>query len=245
MCLCSARHQSLLPLEILIADDGSREDTGHLIEELRPKIPVPLRHLWQEDEGFRKSHILNRAIAEAKGDYVVCVDGDVILHHHFVRDHARLAKRGTYCAGSRTLLNEELTQDVLHSKQIRFSPLQRGLKRPWNSLRIPWLAGLFYRDAFRYDDIRGCNLAFWREDAVAVNGYNEDIAGWGREDTEFVARMVFNGIKRRKIKFAAKQYHLYHKEESRAQLDDNDAILADTLEQRLTWCANGIQSSDA
>lgn len=245
LVLCSARRQSRLPDEILIADDGSREDTRELIESVAPKMPVPTLHVWHEDEGFRRSAILNRAIGQAVGDYLIQVDGDVILHKHFVRDHEGFAKPGRFCAGSRTHLSEELTREVFHSKRIDFRSWERGIKRPINAMRIPWLAHLLYPEAARYDDIRGSNLAYWRDDAIAANGYNEDIAGWGREDTEFVARLTFNGVKRRKIKFAAKQYHLYHPEASRAQLDDNDAILARTIDERLTRCAHGIDSAQA
>ena len=242
LVLCSAKSQSRLPDEILIADDGSRDDTRALIESIAPKMPVPTHHIWHEDQGFRRSAILNKALGQAIGDYIIQVDGDVILHRHFIRDHEAFSKKGRYCAGSRTHLSEELTREVFHSKRISFSPWERGIKRPINALRIPLLAHMLYPESLRYDDIRGSNLAYWREDALAANGYNEDIAGWGREDTEFVARLTFNGVKRRKIKFAAKQFHLYHPEASRAQLDDNDAILARTIDGQLKRCAHGIES---
>ena len=242
LVLCSARRQSRLPDEILIADDGSRDDTRELVDEVVPKMPVPTQHVWQPDEGFRRSAILNKAIKMAAGDYIIQVDGDVILHRDFVRDHETFARSGQFSAGSRTLLSESLTREVFHSKRVTFRPWEKGIRRPINALRILWLARLLYPAALRYDDIRGSNLAYWRDDAVAANGYNEAIAGWGREDTEFVARLTFGGIKRRKIKFAAKQFHLYHPEASRAQLDDNDAILARTIEERLTRCNHGIES---
>ena len=238
--LLSVQQQSYMPCEVIIADDGSREDTKALIDEYIPKMPVPTHHLWHEDNGFRRSSILNKALAMAKGEYCIQVDGDIVLHPKFIEDHAKLAKPGTYCPGSRTLLQPEITEKVFKTKQITFSPFEKGIKRPINAMRIPWLAPILYPDALRYDDIRGSNLAYWKKDAVDANGYNEDIAGWGREDTEFVARLTFAGIKRRKLKFAAKQFHLYHPEASRNSLDDNDKILANTLNQRLTRCSNGI-----
>jgi glycosyltransferase involved in cell wall biosynthesis len=240
LTLLSVRNQSRMPVEIIVADDGSRDDTRELIERLAAETPVPVVHVWHEDEGFRLGAIRNKAIARATGDYIIQVDGDVVLHSEFVRDHETFSKTGTYCPGSRTLLREAFTKGVFERKQITFSPFEKGIKRPLNSLRMPWLTPLIYPDALRYDDIRGSNMAFWRADAIAVNGYNEDISGWGREDTEFVARLTFNGIKRRKLKFAAKQYHLYHPEASRDQLDDNDAILAATIDGRLTRCENGL-----
>ena len=240
LVLLSIQHQSFLPCEVIIADDGSREDTKALIDAYIPKMPVPTHHLWHEDEGFRRSAILNKALAMATGEYCIQVDGDIILHPDFLKDHANFSKPGTYCPGSRTLLMPELTERVFRTKQITFNPFEKGIKRPFNCLRLPWLTPWLYPDALRYDDIRGSNLAYWREDALAVNGYNEDIAGWGREDTEFVARLTFAGKKRRKLKFAAKQFHLHHPEASRDSLDGNDSILARTIEQRLKRCKNGI-----
>ena len=240
LVLLSVRVQTRPPHEVIIADDGSRDDTRDLINTMIPNLPVPTHHLWHEDDGFRRTVILNKALARATGDYCIQVDGDTILHPCFVQDHETFSNPGTYCPGSRTLLSEDLSRRAFAEKRITFSAFEKGVKRPINSLRLPWLTPLLYPDALRYDDIRGSNLAYWRKDAIAANGYNESIAGWGREDTEFVARLTFSGVKRRKLKFAAKQYHLYHPEASRAQLDDNDAILAATIAQRKTRYENGL-----
>jgi glycosyltransferase involved in cell wall biosynthesis len=240
LVLLSVQKQSHKPYEVIIADDGSREDTRELIEQLIPTMSIPTHHLWHEDNGFLRSVILNKAIAQAKGDYCIQVDGDVILHPDFLKDHHTFSKPGTYCPGSRTLLRQELSKNVFAQKRTTFKNFEPGIKRPFNSLRIPLITPWLYPDALRYDDIRGSNLAYWRKDAIASNGYNEDIAGWGREDTEFVARLTFRGIKRRKLKFAAKQYHIYHPEASRDQLDDNDAILTNTIDNKLIRCENGL-----
>lgn len=83
--------QTVLPNEIVIADDGSDEKTKELITRLQRESSVPIQHIWHPDEGFLRTEILNKAIAKAKGDYILQVDGDVILARHFVSDHIELA----------------------------------------------------------------------------------------------------------------------------------------------------------
>ena len=240
LTLLSVRCQSRMPDEVLVADDGSREDTGELIARLAKELSAPVVHVWHSDQGFRLGAIRNQAIARASGDYMIQIDGDVVLHGDFVRDHETFSKRGMYCSGSRTLLREAFSKEVLERKQLTFPHFGRGIKRPLNSVHFPWLTPFLYPDSLRYDNIRGSNMAFWREDALTVNGYNEEISGWGREDTEFCARLTFNGIQRRKLKFAATQHHLFHRHASRDQLDYNNAIMEDTLDNRIQRCANGL-----
>ncbi|WP_231561011.1 galactosyltransferase-related protein [Sphingobacterium sp. T2] len=89
-------------------------------------------------------------------------------------------------------------------------------------------------------EIHGCNMAFWREDAIKVNGYNEDFVGWGPEDKEFVARLLNLGLEKRFLKFGAIVYHLWHKLNSRENLSLNEEIFRRTKESKVYFCANGI-----
>lgn len=83
-------------------------------------------------------------------------------------------------------------------------------------------------------------MGFFREDALAVNGFNNEFVGWGREDSEFVARLYHHGLKRRNLKFGGIAYHLWHHEAERDALPHNDALLNKTLENKLTRCENGV-----
>jgi GT2 family glycosyltransferase len=83
-------------------------------------------------------------------------------------------------------------------------------------------------------------MAFWREDVIDINGFNEEFLGWGREDSEFAARMQNAGIKRINFKFGAIAYHLYHPEHTRARLAKNDELLEQTLQQKKIWCEKGV-----
>ena len=100
---------------------------------------------------------------------------------------------------------------MIERGDIRVTMWRRGLGNRLNALRLPCLSPLFYGvhpDSF---SVRSCNLAVWREDMLRVNGYNEDIVGWGREDSELALRLMNSGVKKRAAKLAALAYHLWHR----------------------------------
>lgn len=233
--------QTVLPDEIMIADDGSGQDTADVIKRYRQIIPVPLIHEWHEDKGFRKTIILNRAIKKSIGDYIVQIDGDIILHPKFIEDHIRYSERGYFVKGSRGRLTEERSKDVFASGNIRINSFQKGVMSTINATRLPLFAPLFYGDPTASRNIKGCNFAFWKDDAIAVNGYNNDISGWGHEDIEFPARMINYGIKKRQLKMVAVCFHIYHKFVSRNNEVDNFSVYAEVVKNRITRCKNGIE----
>jgi glycosyltransferase involved in cell wall biosynthesis len=240
LTLASALAQAEPPAEILVADDGSRDDTGALVRAVAARAPIPVRHCWHEDRGFRLAAIRNRAIAMAAGDYLVLVDGDLVLDRRFVADHVRAARPGQWVQGGRVLLPEDVTREALAIGRIAFGPLERGLGNRKNAVRSPLLSRLasFVRtDVYR---VRGANQAFWRADVLRVNGFNEEFEGWGREDSEFAARMRHAGVRRLHLQFAAVAYHLWHEERSREMLARNQEILDATLATRASRCAMGI-----
>jgi len=88
--------------------------------------------------------------------------------------------------------------------------------------------------------MRGCNMAFWREDLLKVNGYNEGFTGWGREDNEVAVRLINSGINKRVIKFGAVVFHIFHPEKSREGLDRNDDMLQDAIKNKRVYCEVGL-----
>ena len=232
LVLRSVATQSRLPDEVIIADDGSREDTAKLLKEIARDFPVPLRHVWQPDEGFRKARILNCAIAAARGNYIIQVDGDMLLHRHFVADHLSLAQPGRFLQGTRARTTEGETARLIAGGTPRFgwfvdayfrddkdrSTYHFG--RRHHTLRLPWLARL---KASSSGHPMGCNVSFWREDLLRVNGYDERMQGYGTEDLEIDLRLRNAGLKRSQIKFAALALHLEHR--SVAPTDPSDPDL--------------------
>lgn len=240
LSLRSALAQSEPPLEIIVADDGSTGETARLVERFRSTANIPVAHLWQEDKGYRLAASRNRAIASAKGEYVVIVDGDMVLHRDFIFDHRRMARKGTFIQGSRVLLSPENTSRRLATKKIEVSVFERGIGNRKNALRLPLLSALLATGTTSLKGIRGCNISFFRDDCIRVNGFNEDFIGWGREDSEFAVRLFNSGIVRRNVRFSAIAAHLWHKENARHALPENDRLLDEAIAGKLRRCGNGI-----
>lgn len=240
LVLQSVMAQSRLPDEVIVADDGSSDGTGEMVKGMAQGAPTPLIHSWQEDKGFRAARSRNLAISRAVGDYIVLLDGDMVLHKDFVKDHLEFARKNSFVQGSRVLIREPKTMAMLARGLEVFSVFTLGLENRKNCLRSRLLARIFSRRSKKKTGIRSCNFAFWKGDALAVNGFNEDFVGWGREDSEFATRLMNKGVWRRDLKFQALAYHLYHREESRTRLPENDELLKRALEEKLTWCKNGL-----
>ncbi len=244
LVLKSVLNQSKMPFEVIIADDGSGEDTKALIDNYRKKFNIPLIHVWHEDKGFRLSEIRNKSIKKAGGNYIIQIDGDTILHKDFVKDHESFAKKGQFISGSRVLLCEAFSKEILASKDFKFKLFSKHIKNNHYHLHLPVLTKLLAkpsRDVQKViHSVRGCNMSFWKEDLLAVNGYNEDMIGWGREDSELSARLIHLGLAKINLKFSGIQYHIYHPESSKNRLNKNDQILVETLLHKRTRIANGI-----
>ncbi len=241
LTLKSVMLQERLPDEVIVADDGSGDETRELIERLKKEYPVPLIHVWQPDDGFRLCAIRNKAIEKATGDYIVQIDGDIIMHPKFISDHARSAKRGYFVAGIRTFITEEYSNRILKIENIDYKEIAKNCEHLTNAYRVPMLTPLFkYRRLRNKTTIRGCNMAYWRDDALKINGYNEDFIGWGCEDCEFSIRLSNMGLKKLWLKFSAVAFHVYHVENSRENKSVNRKIMLKALKEGVTYVPNGI-----
>lgn len=243
LTLKSLFSQTTLPDEVIVADDGSGESTRNLIASLKSEAPFVLIHSWQEDKGFRLAMSRNRAIAKAKGDYIIVIDGDMILHKKFVEDHISNARHSFYLQGGRVLLGKKITTK-LFSGTISpeslsfFSPDIHNRK---NAVYSPLLSKLFLYTKRSLKAIKGCNFSLYKEDILKVNGFDNDFIGWGREDSEFVARLFNAGIEGKNLKFSAVAYHIYHLENERQSLPENERRLQKSIAGKTVQCSNGIK----
>jgi glycosyltransferase involved in cell wall biosynthesis len=246
LCLESVLTQSVLPDEIIIGDDGSAEETKQLIEKFIGASPVPVIHIWHPDDGFRLSAIRNKSFAKATGEYIIQIDGDVILHKHFVKDHMRLARRGTFVCGGRSLLTEETTNEIIRNKiYTGVNLFSAKLSKKYNAVRSILLSRLYYlfqRGKHQYQYVLGANMAFWRKDLLLINGYNESFKGWGKEDNELAIRLCNAGVTIRFIKFAGIIYHLHHTEASRDNIQQNEKLLQESIHNNFTFVQKGVSS---
>lgn len=241
LVLMSVKNQKVFPTEVIIADDGSKEDTKLLIKKFQQDFPVPLKHIWHEDNGFRKSVVLNLAISKTDADYIIQLDGDCIIHKNYIGDHLNTIESGVYLFGSRVNIQESFLTKLFKNKVVAFSYLSRGIKKRNRNIHLPFLGELLYKKNNELSrKLRGCNLSYWKSDFINVNGYNEDMTGWGREDSELIIRMMNNEVVGKRLKFKAIVYHIWHKESSKEKLNINHTIQESAIKDNLTWCKNGI-----
>ena len=249
LVLDSLRALNPLPKEVLIADDGSKADTREVIKSYAKDFPCELRHIWHEDKGFRLAQIRNEAIKSVRGDYIIIIDGDMILDSRFVAEHLKFARRKVFLQGSRVILREAETTQILESKNYALAFDSHSLK----SAHCDFCANLIYTFSkttakiFRKKElikgVRGCNMSFYKADCEAINGFNEEFVGWGREDSEFVARFLFEGGELRRVKFNAIAYHLYHDENPRQMFEKNHQIYLNTIKNKNKWAKIGLNSN--
>ena len=230
LCLESLATQTDRNFEIIIADDGSTDTTKQLINTFKLSHNISITHLWQEDQGFRKTKILNEAIASAAGDYLVFLDGDCIVQPDFIERHRALSQKGFLITGSRVLLNEKLTQEILSWKSWSFPRFAANLLtyRLSGAINKLWPIKIKLGDGnwriykkFVWRRIKGCNMACWKSDAQAINGFDETMTGWGHEDADFVFRLQRHHIQRKSGSWATEVFHLFHKIHDQSNAAEN------------------------
>jgi len=236
----SIAYQTVIPTEVIIADDGSSILTRNLIDRKINEYSFPIHHSWQEDKGFRLARSRNLAIKKTTGDYIIFVDGDVILEKNFVSDHLEQAETGCFLSGSRVLLSEHTTKKILSSGTANLNFFSSGIENRKNTLRSKHLRNILSFPSNKIKGIRGCNMSFFKEDCLKINGFNNNFIGWGREDTEFVIRFLNSGAKRKNLRFGGIQYHLWHGLENNTSLEQNEKLLKEAIEEKINFCANGI-----
>lgn len=240
--LDSALAQSRPPERLVVADDGSGEATRFTIEACARRAGFPVLHAWQPHEGWRLCRARNAAVARCSEDYVITVDGDMLLDPEFVADHARFARRGSWVQGCRLPLSPQATarhlRDSLPAERPRRADTDgRHRLQAW---RLPPLARPLGRVANAWIAVKGCNQAFWRDDLVRVNGWDESLRGWGPEDKELAARLGNAGVTRRSLAFAALAWHLHHPPADRSRAAAGQELLAHTRRTRRTRCEQGL-----
>lgn len=239
LVLESVKEQSILPDEVIIADDGSSKETEKLIIAFKSTFPNKVSHVWQEDLGFRKTVILNKALKAVTSDYIVQIDGDVILHRHFIKNHITYSEKNTYLYGSRVTLKKGKSSKTLSANYRKIYWHSPGLKRRTRGLYAPFI-NFSKRQLATSGKLRGCNMSYWKQDALAINGYNEDFVGWGYEDYNFAQRLQNAGVFSKRLKYSGIQFHLYHEPATKGDTSIGDTIQIKTQEDKITKVKNGI-----
>ncbi len=250
VCAGLAR-QSNREFEVLFCDDGSGPETARVIRNFIQETQIPAQHIWQEHSGFRKCRILNRAAERSRGSVMIFLDGDCIPHQDFVRDHLEQQETGYYLAGRRVELGREfsetLSADLVSqglldypNRRLLWSVLQGDSEFFNRSFRVPWkpLRRLLKMD--RIVDLKGCNYSVPRTALEAINGFDEDYEGYGREDTDVELRLKNLGLKIKSLKGLALQFHVWHPR--REFTPTNDQRLAELQRSGRITCVRGLRS---
>lgn len=238
--------------EVLIADDGSRDKTRELIDSIRIKVPFNIQHVWQEDDGFRKCRILNEAIVQAKGDYLIFTDGDCIARRDFVETHMKHRQAGSYLSGDYVRLPMSTSKaiskdDILSGRCFDLDYLVANgypAKKISQRLKAKGLkAGFLDTFSFVRANWYGNNASAWKKDIVAINGFDERMA-YGGSDWEFGDRLNRSGIKRKRVRYRAIVLHLDH---ARSYADPefikkNKVIWCEAIQKKTVWTDYGISS---
>ena len=236
--------------EVVVADDGSDEQTAAVVERWQPQLGVPLRHVWRPHQGFRIADIRNRATLASRGDYCVFIDGDCLARPDFIVQHRRLAEPGWFVTGNRTLLSQQLTDSIFHDRLrpeawtlVQWTRVRRqgGINRLNGVVYLP-LGPIRKLGWGGSQQAVGCNLAFWRADLERVDGFDAAFCGWGREDTDLLVRLKRAGVRRKDGRFATGVLHLWHPPADRAGLSDNDARIDALMRSTRTRAERGLSA---
>jgi len=225
--------QSDRGFEIVVADDGSGPETAQVVQRWAGQGVVPVHHVWHEDRGFRAAEIRNRAVLRASGHICIFLDGDCIPRPHFIAAHRALAEPGWFVTGNRVLLSEEATERVLaNALRPELWPLRDwlalrragGVNRLAPLVTVP-LGPLRKLQGQRWHGARSCNMAVAMSDLMRVDGFDATFSGWGLEDSDLAIRLMRHGVRRKDGRFATGVLHLWHPENDRSQLPDNERRL--------------------
>lgn len=245
--------QTYRNFEVIIADDGSDERTKVCLEQIRKEVFYPIKHVWHEDLGFRKTIILNKAIVTAATEYVLMTDGDCIPREDFIEQHIKHREEGYFLSGGYYKLPLDLSQQIdkdaiysgkcfdikwlkMHGIAVSFKNnklVANGIKSWFLNLTTPTTASW-----------NGHNASGWKKDLLSINGFDERMQ-YGGEDREFGERMMNFGIKSKQIRYSTVCIHLDHGRSyvKPEMIEKNLLIRKETKEQKNTWTNFGIKNS--
>ena len=245
--------QSYRDFEIIVADDGSGAETREVIDAIRSEIDIPIQHIWQEDEGFQKCRVLNKAIVASQGEYLIFTDGDCIPHPDFVRNHVELAAENTLLSGGYFKLPIEVSREITKQDILDGNSTRPGWLLKHGVPFSPKIAKLFSHpligailDALTITRATwiGHSSSTWKKHILATNGFDERMQ-YGGQDREFGERLINMGIKPRQVRYRCSCVHLDHgrgyaRPES---ISKNRSIRQQTRGNKITRTDFGIEAA--
>ena len=246
--------QTDMDFEMVIADDGSEEATASLIDSIQPQVAFPITHVWQEDHGFQKTKILNKALLACKADYVVMSDGDCIPRNDFLQQHSRYRKKGYFLSGGYFKLPMDISETITRMEVLSGACFhiewltKKGLKPSFKNKKLT-ASGFKARLLNTFTPTKatwnGHNASGWKADMLAINGFDERMQ-YGGEDREFGERLANYRIKAKQIRYSAICLHLDHSRGyvTAEALEKNAHIRQQTKKQKVVRTPYGIKKQE-
>jgi GT2 family glycosyltransferase len=233
--------QTFKDFEVIISEDNNAADTIEFLTDARKRFNFTIKHVSQEDIGFRKTRILNKAVVMAKGEYLVFLDGDCVPEKHWLKAYNKYLTPDNVCMGRRCFLKKKLTDTLLRKRtlnSLNTINILLNSSRAELGIYMPFL-----KNGKNHRKILGCNWGVSRQTLLDINGFDEDytIAGVG-EDHDIDWRLRKKGLTFLNIKHSVVVYHLYHK----ANYSESDTkavndIMNEKKREGLIVCKNGIK----
>jgi len=242
--------QTFKDFEVVIADDGSGPKTKELLEKMRKEVFYPIVHVWQEDDGFQKSRILNKAVVASSAEYIIMTDGDCIPREDFVEVHYINKEAGYFISGGYYMLPMNI------SVMIAYEDIKKQ-----NCFNIHWLKEQGIPQTFKNNKLtsrgiiskflntitptnaswNGHNSSGWKKDIINVNGFDERMQ-YGGQDRELGERLFNFGIKSKQLRYSAVCVHLDHKRgyKTPESIAKNVAIRKKVKKDKAVWTYYGI-----
>ena len=208
--LLGYQRQTFKDFELIVADDGSDEQTRAIVERFKNDGAYPVKHVWQENKGYRRSRIANEAVKVSEGKVILLSDGDCIPHRDFVGAHAQAARPNGFAVGGYVRLSAEycrtLTEEKVKAGEYEGQMTDEDRRRfRWTHWKGLW--GVFFGN-IKKPKVYGCNIGVACEAYYGVNGYDENFDGFGKEDSDLRNRLRRSGAKPTSLWGRAWVYHV-------------------------------------
>lgn len=258
LCIQSIAASSVLPSEVLVADDGSTAETGECILRMQKSFGhlFPIVHVKQQHVGCRKQRIVNEAVRRSTGNYLFFTDGDCTVHRDCLREHLERSDPRAILAGQRVQIGEQLTEKLLATgtavNALNLELLLDFVTRKSHHgqeafvVRNKVLRKLLKKDRIKpTTSVIGCNCSLPKKLFMDINGYDEDFQGFGDEDADLGVRVLNHGGFIRSVRNLAIVFHLYHVgtwDMGTEQFKNNALIKKQRIESKASFCRNGIRN---
>ncbi len=243
--------QTYKDFEILVSEDCQSDEMKIFLSRYNDRV----KHISQEDNGWRKNIALNNAIRNATGDYLIFLDGDIIPYKNFVQMHIEQREENKFLSGRRSELGPFFSK-LIRKKIIHF----RWIENLYLPL-LPFILldrakhaeeGIFFKPGSYLERkfngkkkkdmmLVGCNFSCFKKDLEKINGFDEDYEGPSvGEDVDLSWRFAHFGITSKSVRYIANTFHLYHGRNWGSYFDENNRILDEKRARKEYFCKNGL-----